>query len=150
MSASDPAGEQRSALEHEADVARARLIDTIERLDQKRHEVLDWRLQARRHSGELAAVAGAMTLTVGVPVGVAIYRAATRDARLREERLHALTRFWLHPERVAVKRKHKLGWLMGAMLVAAAGTLATAVGRQRASQRSWPRFPAHPAEPLGL
>jgi hypothetical protein len=151
MSEGDAARDSRSELEREADVARARLLNTIEQLDQRRHDALDWRLQARRHSGELAVLASALALTIGVPVGVAVYRASTRDARLRKERIRALTRFWEHPERVAAKRKHKVGWLLTALVAAVAGTAATAaLGQQKLSERKWPRFPAPPVDPLGL
>jgi len=145
-----PHNEVRTELEREADVARARLVNTIERLDRRRHDALDWRLQARKHSGELVLVGGAVVATVGVPVAIAIYRASTQTTRLRDERIRALTRFWEHPERVAVKRKRALGWFTTTVLLVAAGAAFTAVARQRRGRTPAQFAPEAPVEPLGI
>jgi hypothetical protein len=97
--------EKRELLERSANRTRARLIDTIEALDHRRHEVMDVRGQIEKqvtaHWKPLAIVGGAMVVGLGTVLGLSIYWAATRRERLRRERWSALRRLWQHPERLA-------------------------------------------------
>ena len=73
------------------------------RLDRRRHELFDWRLQLRRHRGTLLSIlAGALALTAGFAALSALRqrraeRALTRGRKLRR----AVARSIHDPERVA-------------------------------------------------
>src|SRR5207249_196310 len=91
-------------LEHRADVARARLLGTLDELDRRRHELFDWKLQLRRHSGEVLGTLGGIVAGVALTAGIVAYRVSSRERRLRRERWHAFDRLWRHPERVAARQ----------------------------------------------
>jgi len=99
---------ERERLEREADLARAKLITTLDVLDQRGHELVhkgkemaDVKLQVRRHIVPIVIVAGIAALAVVSGIGVAIHRYATREERKRRERRRLPSRVWEHPERVA-------------------------------------------------
>jgi hypothetical protein len=63
-------------LEREIDEIRDELGGLVGELDRRRHDVLDWRLQLRRHRREMRLVLGAaLALAIG---GVALRRALRR------------------------------------------------------------------------
>jgi hypothetical protein len=117
--------EKRELLERSANRTRARLLDTIEALDQRRHEVMDVRGQLERqveaHMKPLAVVGGLVVTTLGSVLGISIYWAATRRERLRRERWSALRRLWEHPERIARKDppKGSMAWSIGRKVLTA-------------------------------
>ncbi|MDP2341014.1 MAG: hypothetical protein Q8O67_08655 [Deltaproteobacteria bacterium] len=55
-------------LEHDVDVLRDGLTDIIRELDQRRHDLLDWRLQVRRHRVGVMAAATGLLLLAGLLV----------------------------------------------------------------------------------
>ena len=97
--------EERERLEREANLVRARLATTLDVLDKRGHEMVDVKLQVKRHVLPIAVVGGTIVLAVVSGVGYAIYRIATRDERKRLERRRIPARVWNHPERVAQVQK---------------------------------------------
>ncbi|HEX9296816.1 MAG TPA: hypothetical protein VF881_13320 [Polyangiaceae bacterium] len=146
--------EIREELEHEADVARARLLGTIDALDRRRNEMLDWKLQVRRHAGTVAVAGGGVFAAIAVTTGVVLLRVNRRNERLRRERWRALSRFWEHPERLATRRRTALGTATRTLMLTLSSLVAL-IGARVARRvigrvRSRPRLPAAPVEALGV
>lgn len=120
-SENDDLEKKREMLERAANRARERLVETLNALDEKRHELTDVKGLAKRevieHKKPILITGGSIVLAIGTIVGVSIYRFATRKERLREERWKALRRYWNHPERLARKDPPK-------------GSLAAELGRK--------------------
>jgi hypothetical protein len=89
----------REELEREADLVRSKLLHTVERLDQRRHDALDLRLQVRRHLGQLALAAGLLVLVSAGVVTLVVHRVATAAERRRRARWRLARTVWHHPER---------------------------------------------------
>jgi hypothetical protein len=142
----------RNELEREANDARARLVETIDLLDQRRHEMLDWKLYLRRHSGQLIVATGGLAASVGVAAGVAIYRAERRDQRRREERWRAVIRLWEHPERVAVRQRRPLRTAWRVLFVSLTALVLAGMTARKVSQKrhSAPRLVARLRETARL
>jgi hypothetical protein len=140
----------REELEHEADVARARLLGTIDELDRRRHQLLDWRLQIRRHVGDIMSAVGGLFIGVGATAIALAFEGHRRQRNLRRERARAAVRLWQHPERVA-SRGSAVAGILRIALVALVAMATTALGsRQIDRLRKRPRLPAYPREPLGV
>jgi uncharacterized membrane protein len=140
----------RHDLEHRADVARARLLGALDKLDRRRQELFDWKLQLRRHSGELFGAFGGIVAGIALTAGVVAYRVSSRERRLRRERWRAVDRLWRHPERLAA-RETLLGAAARMILVAGVTMAITTVGMSQLERlRRRPRLPRHPTEPLGV
>jgi len=140
----------REYLEKEADLARAKLLGTIGELDRRRHELLDLRLQLRRHAGDILSIFGGLMIGASATATVLVLRERRREQRLRKERVRAVARLWKHPERIAARRS-ALGAALRMTLVALAAMATTMVGsRQIERLRKRPRLPAPPRELLGV
>jgi hypothetical protein len=145
-----PKDGERESLEHEADLVRARLLGTIGELDRRRHELLDIKLQLRRHAGDLLSIFGGLWVGAGATVAILFVRERRREQRVRKERLRAIVRLWQHPERIAARRS-ALGAALRMVLVAFTAMATTMVGsRQIERLRKRPRRPAPPKELLGV
>ena len=94
------------ALRQRADAVRDRLLDTIERLDRKRHDLFDVGAQLRRHRGALALATFALGLVAAVSV-MGWRRAGQRH--LWRARRRALFRVWRRPDRVARFQERSFG-----------------------------------------
>jgi hypothetical protein len=110
----------RHELEIRADIARDRLLETIDAIDRRRHDVLDWKLQLREHVGRIAFGSAALMGGVALAVAVRVLRARLSAAHRRQERFRALTRAWEHPERVATRQRRPVR----AMMLSAASAIA--------------------------
>jgi hypothetical protein len=95
-------GKPAHEIEREIDDVRTRLDKTLAELDKRRHELMNVKLQVRRHPETLAIAAGVLILAAG---GVYL---AVRRAQRRNEPLERARRFRLatrravqHPDRVA-------------------------------------------------
>jgi hypothetical protein len=89
--------ERPREIEREIESIREDLDGLVGELDRRRHEALDWRLQARRHRRQLWIAAG----VVGVAVlGLALLRSRRQQSRLASGRelLHALHVVATNPE----------------------------------------------------
>jgi hypothetical protein len=131
--------EQVSAEELEQRVAliRAHMTDVVSELDYRRHELLDVRVQLKKHGGLLAAVGGGVLLLVGATVGVSLWRARKRRAELE--------RGWPRPR---VVREHET--VVHKLISAAAGALATVAVKAVATRLLRPALPAGEAPPPAL
>jgi hypothetical protein len=140
----------RFELEHRADQTRARLLGTIDALDRRRRELLDLKLQIRRHAGDVLAAFGGLLIGIGATAAVVLFRQRQHERRRRRERLQALVRLWKHPERIATGPS-PLGSALRLVLVALATMATTTFGTYRLERsRRTPRLPAPPTEPLGV
>ncbi|HXX68494.1 MAG TPA: hypothetical protein VEK07_14995 [Polyangiaceae bacterium] len=92
-------GKSRDNLLHEADAVRARLLETVERLDRRRHEVLDVKLQLQRYASTLAAIALVALVITGSAVGFAVARMPGAAARRRRDRWRLARSVWRRPDR---------------------------------------------------
>jgi hypothetical protein len=115
----------RHELELQADVARDRLLETIGALDQRRHDVLDWKLQLRHHLVQVVLLGAAILGGIAVAAGAGIYRAKLSRAHRPRECVRAPGRVWEHPDRVAVRRVRPIRATVRIALLALV-TLATA------------------------
>jgi hypothetical protein len=86
-----------------------------------------------------------MALLAGVGVAFAVYRARTRDERLRRERVEAITRLWRHPDRVARKQRGLLFRIARAVVVSAATAAAVVIARRGVQRVQWALAPGRPA-----
>jgi hypothetical protein len=108
-----------------ANRARARLLETVDAIDRKRHDALNLNLQLRKHAEPIAIGGGAIFLAVAGGVGLIAYQMATRSERLRHERFSMLRRLWIHPERAARREPRSfLGQLARNVVL---GLLSTAI-----------------------
>jgi hypothetical protein len=92
-------GKTRDEIAHEADLVRARLLRTVEQLDQKRHNAVDIRRQLREHTAQLAVFAGLLLAAAAGTVAIAVHRMATSAERRRRQRWLLAKRMWRHPDR---------------------------------------------------
>lgn len=108
---------ERERLERQANLARARLVTTIDALDRRAHEAVDVKLQLRRHRTALFVMAGVVLAPLVGAIAFSVYRSATNDRRRRKERVRALERSWRHPERVARYKNSPLAMEIGRKLL---------------------------------
>ncbi len=94
----DPVGRVSGEIE----MLRQDLGSLLSELDRRRRELLDLRLQARRHPVVVAVAAGAAALMLGGLLAAAVRRRRRPPRRIREAR-RALARLLDHPERVAAE-----------------------------------------------
>jgi len=140
----------RQQLERRANVARARLLGTLDELDRRGHELLDWKLLLRRHSREVSGALGGLAAGVVATAGIVAFREGRRERRRRQERWRAVDRLWHHPERIAA-RNSALGTAARMLLVAFAAMATTTMALNQLDRlRSRPRLPRPPTEPIGV
>jgi hypothetical protein len=134
--------DSRYELEREANVARGRLLETIDALERRRHEIFDWRFQVRTHSTDIALTAGALLFGIAITAGAAKLHSTRSRESLRRARWRAMKRSWEHPERVAPRRR-PFGVFVQALLVAVAALATAELGlRPMRARRERPRLPA--------
>jgi len=104
-------------LVRKADQVRGRLMHTLEAIDQRRQDLTHPGALLRAHRREALIIAGALTTVVGGVTAVAVWRAKTRERRLRRERVFAARRFWRHPDRVAAERPRSFLGELGRRIV---------------------------------
>jgi hypothetical protein len=118
-----PNGKSRVELEHDANVARSKLLRTVEQLDRRGHEVLDLRLQLRNHLRQVVLGAGVLMLaTVGM-IGIVVHRVTAAAERRRVERGGALRSGWRRPRPEAQRERP---WFVEVVRSVAIGALTTA------------------------
>jgi len=91
----------REALEREAERVRARLYDTLDVLDKRRHDVLDVKHQVEQHVVPVAAGGAIFFVGIGGVIALAVHHAIDSRRHRGRERMRAFTRIWRHPERAA-------------------------------------------------
>jgi hypothetical protein len=124
------AGNRRETeeLEHEIESIRDNLGAVVGELDRRRHELLDWRLQLRRHKKAVALFAlGTLTLIGGFVALKVLRHRQRRRATDKLRRLgEALSRMIEHPEDVA-RPTPSVG---KRILAAAGGSVTSALGKK--------------------
>jgi hypothetical protein len=121
--------EEPQELEREVEDIRENIDDIVTELDRRGQELLDWRLQLRKHKVLLLAVTAgclaglSLTLALGMAKRRRRNRFLAKAGRLRE----ALARMIAHPERVAQPQpgigKRALSAAVGAGVSALAKTI---------------------------
>lgn len=91
-------GKSRDQLAREANRVRAKLLHTVEQLDQRRHEVLDLRMQIQRHVRQLVLAGGILLVATGASVALIVYRISHAAQRRRRGRWTLARDVWRHPE----------------------------------------------------
>ncbi|MGA3123431.1 MAG: hypothetical protein ABSF69_21890 [Polyangiaceae bacterium] len=99
----------RDDLAREANRVRAKLLDTVEQLDRRRHDALDLGHQIRVHLRQIAMVSGVVAVALVATVGIAAHRFAAAPARRRRDRWQLLVSLWKHPRRVLRSERPSLG-----------------------------------------
>ncbi|HZA13801.1 MAG TPA: hypothetical protein VE618_04870 [Myxococcaceae bacterium] len=120
--------------EQKADRIRGELFRSLDELDRRRHEALDWRTQLHRNWRMLAGAAGVIGALVTARLLFGRVMERRRVNHLGHERREAIRRFWEHPERVAPTRHAgPVEWGMNALGIfgtAIASRLSRRVARQ--------------------
>jgi hypothetical protein len=128
-------------VEGEIGMLRNELGGLVAELDRRRVEVLDLRLQARKHPVLAAGVAVVAALLVGGAIALVVHgrRERRRPAVRAREARRALSRLFDHPDRVAAEPS------IGNKIATAAGAaLATALAK-RLLERTVPPVPRRSA-----
>jgi hypothetical protein len=127
----DGAGGEVQRVSDEIETLRSELGGLVSELDRRRHELLDVRLQLRRHPGVVLAAAGAAALLLGGAVAVAVRnrRRRSRPAVRAQEARRALARLLEHPHRVATEPS------MGVRIATAVGVAAGSAVARRVAER---------------
>lgn len=131
MTASNGSSRDVPRVSGEIDTLRQELGRLVAELDRRRHDLLDVRLQVRKHPGIVLAAAGAAALLLGGLVGMAVRKRrqhARPTTRAREAR-RALARLLDHPERVAAEPN------LAVKIAAAAGVAAGSAVARRVAER---------------
>jgi hypothetical protein len=117
-------GKAREDLLRRSHDMRAKLVRSVERLDERRHDAFDVRKQIQRHL-RAAAIAGGLVIigTAGTAAFV-MYRIMTSQQRRRGARWRLAKGMWEHPERELRARR---GPFAGEVLRSVAFSVVTAV-----------------------
>lgn len=99
-------GKSHDELAREANRVRARLLHTVEQLDQRRHEILEPRVQLAQHSRELAIAGAVLLAATAAGVGLAVYRIKTAPRRRWRGRWMLARDVWRHPDRAMHGERH--------------------------------------------
>ena len=101
----DEVGALRTDLLRQADDMRNKLARTVERIDQRRHDVLDVKKQVTRHLKEIALLVGLVVVGVAGASAFAMHRILTSGQRQRQGG-------WLGPalKRLGERREPRGGW----------------------------------------
>lgn len=116
--------------EHQADRVRGELWRTLEELDRRRVEAMDWRAQLKANWKLLAAAGGVLAAMIGAKAYVS-YRARTHVPKPElKERWGGLRRMWEHPERVAPIRHARSAELGNKLLTIVGTAVATQLAKK--------------------
>jgi hypothetical protein len=116
-------------LEQEVEELRENVTEVIGKLDRRRHEVFDWRIQLKRNAVPLALTALGFIVFVAGTAGLSAWRRRRRDrplARARRMRA-AFSRMVAHPELIAQPRPSISNRALAAAVSAVAGRVAEVV-----------------------
>jgi hypothetical protein len=119
-------------LANQANEARSKLLHTVDELEHRKRDLLDWRSQVRRHVPALTIASGLILFaTGGATVARGISRARAASGRRRHDRWVLAKTLWVHPERGfrSSSRPFVLEVLRSLLLAAVTATLAVPVRR---------------------
>lgn len=140
-----PPAEQSREIEVEIDHLRTRLDRSLAELDRRRHELMDVKLQMRRHPQALMIAGGVMLLIFG-GVAYSVYSSRRHSTAMRRAQKYrgALRRAADHPELVARKTKVEPG-AVEKILGAVGTTVAVALAKkviERTLNAPPPQYPS--------
>jgi hypothetical protein len=92
-------GRTREDLLRRSQDMRAKLVRSVERLDERRHDAFDVRKQLRRHLRQLAIAGGLVIVGTAGAAALVMYRLMTAPRRRRGARWRLAKGMWVHPER---------------------------------------------------
>ena len=119
-------------VEHEVEAIQRNLGGLVGELDHRRKELLDLKLQVRRHAVPLMVAGGALLALIAAGVvAVVVRKRRRRTLRARANRFReALRRMTAHPEQVAESKPH-----VGKKIASAGGSAAASVIGKKLAQR---------------
>jgi hypothetical protein len=124
-------GKSRDELAREANLVRSRLLRTVERLDQRRHDALDIRTQLERHLRQLVMAGGLLLVATAGAVALVVHHISTAAERRRRDRWRLARRVWRHPDRaMRAERRSFFGELARSLLLAIATTAVATPARR--------------------
>ena len=125
----EPTETEPEELEREVEGIRDNITGIVGELDRRRHDLLDWRAQLRKHGVVLAALTAGWVLAFGVTMAVGAARRKRQNRPLEKARRlrRALSRMIAHPELVAQPEPSIGRKILGAAASATAGALAKAL-----------------------
>jgi hypothetical protein len=129
------AEEEPQELEREVEDIRDNITGIVGELDRRRHDLLDWRLQLRKHGPVLVAVTAGWVLAFGMTMAVGAARRRKRNRPLEKARRlrQALSRMVAHPELVAQPQPGIGRKVLAAAVSATVGALAKTLIQELAS-----------------
>jgi hypothetical protein len=92
-------GKSREDLLRRSQDMRAKLVRSVERLDERRHDAFDVRKQLQRHVKQLAIAGGLAVIATAGASAFVMYRLMTSHRRRRGARWRMAKGMWTHPER---------------------------------------------------
>ena len=131
---------RRQRLEASANALRARLARTLESLDRRRHDVLNVKVQAKRHPLPLA-LAGASALFVVGGTALTVYRSSKpkkSELGMLAERVRAAVRAWKNPLRPAKPKEPSVASEVARGVVISVASYAISQLAQRALGKFFP------------
>lgn len=133
--------ERARGLETEIEHLRTRLDRSLSELDRRRHELMDYKLQMRRHPQALMIAGGVLLLLFG-GVAYSVYNSRKHGLAMRRARKYkgAMRRAVDHPENVA--RKSEPG--VGAKILASVGTTVAVALAKKLIERTVNAVPQQP------
>ena len=92
-------GKVREDLLRQSQETRNKLVRTVERLDERRHDTFDVRRQLERHLKHFALAGGLLIVGAAATSAFVMYRLMTSGRRRRSARLRLAKGVWRHPDR---------------------------------------------------
>jgi hypothetical protein len=119
------------ALADQANEARSKLLHTVDELEQRKRDLLDWRGQVERHVPALTIASGLILFATGAAIAMGMSRPRAAGRRRRHDRWVLAKTLWVHPERGfrSSSRPFMLEVLRSLLLTAVTATLAVPVRR---------------------
>lgn len=122
--------------EKAADRIRDELFRTVDEIDRRRIEAMNWR-HLLRAAAPVLAVGGAAVVAIVVTRILLSRRELQRGRdreRLRRERLRTVRRAWEHPQRIASERPSRTAELGGKLLTTVANAVVGQAARRAAKK----------------
>jgi hypothetical protein len=119
-------------LADQANEARSKLLHTVDELEQRKRDLLDWRGQVGRHVPALTIASGLILFAAGGAIAMGMSRVGAARRRRRHDRWVLAKTLWVHPERgfrSSSSRPFVLEVLRSLLLTAVTTTLAVPVRR---------------------
>jgi hypothetical protein len=138
---------RRSALEANADLVRAHLLDQMDLLRERTHRLLDPAEELKRHTTGVILAAAAIALMAGGGGALLGYRMSTRKERARRLRIEGWVRLFQHPERAAPAPQSFAVRLLERAATATVTAVLATIGKRYVTRLMATRAPK---DPIGL